>query len=114
MARFPVLLLFVLLAPAAARGEPADCEGRNPLYCGQEIEPGAGSHVEADPDVQVAPPGGCRGRNPRYCRETEPEVEEARAEPPRRKSRNPDNASRSPNRNPSANPNRNPRRRGGE
>lgn len=118
MARFAGLLIFVLLAPVAARAEPADCEGRNPLYCGQEAKEKAGAHVESDPDVQIVPPGGCEGRNPRYCRETEPEKKKAKAEPPRRTLRSPDNASRNPNRNPrtnpSPNPNRNPRGRGGE
>jgi hypothetical protein len=117
VARFAGLLLCVLLAPAAAGAEPEDCEGRNPLHCGDEAKKEgteARRHVESDPDVRIAPPGGCAGRNPRYCRETEPEVEEAKAEPPRRKLRSPSRPSRNPNRNPSTNPNRNPRRRGSE
>ena len=114
MARLFCALPFALLLATAAAADPADCEGRNPLYCGKEAEEKAAEHVESDPNVRIAPPGGCQGRNPLYCRESEPEVEKAEAEPPRRTPRNPDNASRNPNRNPSTNPNRNPARRGGE
>ncbi len=114
MSRLAALLCAVLFATAAAAEEPVDCEGRNPLHCGKEAEEQAGAHVESDPDVRIVPPGGCEGRNPLYCREKAPEAEKAEVEPPRRKLRNPNNASRNPNRTPNPNPNRNPRRRGGE
>ncbi len=99
------LLLVWIVAPSEVSAQTpakADCEGKNPLYCGA-------TERSEDGSVAVMPPGGCEGRNPTFCRETGAKVEAKKEAPKRKRRANAD--SRNEGRNPNPNPNSNPNRR---